>query len=332
MDFTRLYKLELEEFVATNGYPNIPIEQLVPYAAQLFVAGNQDNFTTVKLTLPVLALNRAVQFMANSPFGNRMTKTKLSNERPEMLKHISNLFSMSPEVPYLKPFLWRIAQLQGKTVDFKYNKFTEQDGLKPVKVKAIEVEIFGDKIALLERPRDYFLVSRPNSMMFESGPVKRIQAQDVGEYISERYQGNHMINPKIENTLTSSSGLAVHNPMFWLKSYYPVVREKDILVSGYKHATLFLDKPGDLFRDDNPNRIYSGYGYTGAEPLGMDSYLVALKDLEEEDPSILSATSAIYMQTYGIDINTLIYTRWDEEGLQGNEHGFIIVDADPNTF
>ena len=62
MDFSKLTLAEAIQFLVVNGYTNIPENQAHVASVQLFTYGVHTNFQNVKLTMPLVAMDRAVRF------------------------------------------------------------------------------------------------------------------------------------------------------------------------------------------------------------------------------------------------------------------------------
>lgn len=110
MDFGKLNPEEIKNFLQIN---NLPVDQnAVNTAVQLFTQGSLNNFTTVKLTEPIIALDRSVRFP--QLINGTITRAQILDMTEEQLQQWIQAFHL-PNNNRLN--LLKIAEFQNKLQD-----------------------------------------------------------------------------------------------------------------------------------------------------------------------------------------------------------------------
>lgn len=106
MDLSKLYDSELKEFLTYNGIENSTLDHAqLAYAANYILQTN----TAAKITLPILALDRATRF-------DKLPKTTayrfLQRDINQPLDVYAIRLQLDKKVPYLRQLIYRIIELQ----------------------------------------------------------------------------------------------------------------------------------------------------------------------------------------------------------------------------
>lgn len=111
MEFCKLHDDELIEFLNVNGVNTIGMKskELSDAACQLYSSG-----VNLKTTIPVLALYRSINIQ-HIPFWSSTTAYDFFERKgtKDLTAEAKALF-IDPAAPYLRPFIFRVLQLQGK--------------------------------------------------------------------------------------------------------------------------------------------------------------------------------------------------------------------------
>lgn len=304
MDFEDLYEEELREFLRYNGYPDVPFEHLGSYAKQLFAQG-----TALEITVPILALHRATQYMKNSPIQNDITKTKLNKMSPDELIQLGRALSLDTTVPYLKQLIWRIAELQDRSTDYRYDLISSHEmiSMNKMRVKVVPIMIINDVVSIGNNVIECYLMFKA----VNTGQLKKVPLEDPEKYIQGNYPKNYKLDPSKDVLLTDDNQI-IYDPTKWINEIYRhTIPRPRIYVYGrhsFRFILVSLDDPRLL--DDIPNRIYDSPGYM---------WYTRLEDLEISENQYTGS---------GMNSDSVVY----KSSTEGDNTGFIIVDADPNTF
>ena len=156
MNFDRLNEVELQEFLKLNGvYTDSLHKDLVQTAHKLYTENKQ-----VQITVPVMALHRA-KMVPHIPGYYETTAYKfLERDVDKDLTVQAKALSIDPSVPYLRLFIFRVLQLQGKVREqtsdeiqqarlFDYvSKLIEQNniaGMQQLFIQGLDANLKDDK-------------------------------------------------------------------------------------------------------------------------------------------------------------------------------------------
>ena len=247
--------------------------------------------------------------MQNSPIQNDLTKTKLNKMSPDELIQLGKALSLDTTVPYLKQLIWRIAEMQDRSTDYRYDLVSSDDMISndKMKVKVVPITINNDVVSIGNNVIECYLMFKA----VNTGELKKVLLEDPEKYIQSKYPKNYKLDPSRDVLLTDDNQI-IYDPTKWINEIYRhTIPRPRIYVYGchsFRFILISLDDPRLL--DDIPNRIYDSPGYM---------WYTRLEDLQ---------ISENLYRGNEINSDSVVY----KSSTEGNNTGFIIVDADPDTF